>query len=119
VATQEEILDALADYQERCNANPQLRKMLRSWSRRVHFVSLDSGDAFTVDIDSGQITSHHAGAVGEPDLVISAVSEDLCDMLWGDINPAQKYLSGEISVQGSADDLMRVDAMASLMWNEA
>jgi len=118
MATQDEILDALADYTTRCNANPKLRKMLRSWSRCVQFRALDTGDSFTIEITMGEVTSQSAGAVGQPDLVIAGTSEDLCDMFWGDLNPAQKYLNGEIKVQGSADDVLRVDAMASLIWIE-
>jgi putative sterol carrier protein len=118
VATSDEILAALADYRERCNANAKLTKMLRTWSRRVQFVAVDTDDSFTVEIDHGVIVRHGAGADGEAELVISGTSEDLCDMLWGDLNPVQKYLSGEIKIQGSADDVMRIDAMASVLWSD-
>lgn len=122
MATAAELLEGLADYQQRSNDNAKLRKMLRSWSRRVHFVANDPGGevtTLTVIIESGEITSIAIGADGDPDLVISATSEDLTDMFWGDLNPAAKYLSGEIKVAGSQDDVMRVDAMASLMWVDA
>jgi putative sterol carrier protein len=119
MATAEEICEALADYRERCNANAKLTKMLRTWSRRIHFCAVDTADNFTVVIESGRIVLHSQGAAGEPDLVIAGTSEDLCDMLWGDLNPVQKYLTGEITVQGSADDVMRVDAMVSLIWTDA
>ncbi len=116
MATADELLEGLADYQQRSNDNAKLRKMLRAWSRRVHFVADDTAVTLTVVIESGEITSIAVGADGSPDLVIAASSEDLADMFWGDLNPAAKYLSGEIKVQGSQDDVMRVDAMASLMW---
>jgi putative sterol carrier protein len=118
MATQREILDALVDYTNRCNANIKLRRMLQSWSRLVHFRTLDSGDVFSVRIDNGEIVRTDEGATGEPDLVVSATSEDLCDMLWGDLNPIQKYLSGEIVIRGAAADVLRIDAMASLIWAE-
>jgi putative sterol carrier protein len=118
MATDDEILEALADYSERCNANAKLTKMLRTWSRRIHFCAVDTAGTFTVVIESGRIVLHSQGAGGDPDLVISGTSEDLCDMLWGDLNPVQKYLSGEITVQGSAEDVMRVDAMVSLIWTD-
>ncbi len=118
MASQDEIRDALVDYVSRCNGNAKLRRMLQGWSRLVHFRALDTGDAFTVRIRNGEIVGTSAGATGEPDLVISATSEDLCDMFWGDLNPAQKYLNGEIVVRGAAADVMRIDAMASLIWAE-
>jgi putative sterol carrier protein len=119
MATAAEIRAGLDDYRQRCNDNARLRKMLRSWTRHVHFVATDTGDTHTVTIDKGEITDVQEGAVGTPDLVISATSEDLTDMFWGDLNPAAKYLTGEIAVKGSADDVMRVDAMAALIWVDA
>jgi len=116
MAGQQEILDALRDYATRCNGNGKLRRMLQTWSRLVHFRALDTGAVFTVRIDKGEIVGTDPGAGGQPDLVVSATSEDLCDMFWGDLNPAQKYLNGAIVVQGAAADVMRIDAMASLMW---
>ncbi len=116
MASPTEILDALADYAMRCNGNARLRRMLQGWSRVIQFLALDTGDAFTVRIVDGEIVGHGGGAVGEADLVVSASSEDLCDLFWGDLNPTQKYLSGEIVIRGAAADVMRIDAMASLIW---
>ncbi len=116
MATRDELLAALGDYASRCNDNPKLRSMLSDWSCRLHCVANDTTDGFTVLIDRGQMGSPVVGAEGEPDLVITGTSEDLCDMFWGDVNPAAKYLNGEITIQGSADDLIRVDAIASLIW---
>lgn len=118
MATAAELLEGLADYQQRSNENAKLRKMLRAWSRCVHFVASDVGVTLTASIALGEITAICIGAVGTADLVITATSEDLADMFWGDLNPAAKYLTGDIKVQGSADDVMRVDAMASIMWVE-
>jgi putative sterol carrier protein len=118
MASQQEVRDALVDYAARCNGNAKLRRMLDNWSRLVHFHASDIGVSFTVRIDKGEIVATESGATGEPDLVITATSEDLCDMFWGDLNPVQKYLNGEIAVRGAAADVMRVDAMASLMWTE-
>ena len=116
MATTAEIGEALADYRERCNGNARLRKMLKSWSRVCEFRSLDSDTVFTVIIDSGEITDVREGPHGAPDVSISATSEDLADMFWGDLNPAAKYLTGEIKVVGSQADVLRVDAMAALIW---
>lgn len=118
MASRDEIVEALIDFSSRCNANAKLRKMLRDWSRCVQFLAQDTGDVFTVGIDSGEITSRAVGAEGIADLVVSATSEDLCDLFWGDLNPAQKYLNGEIQVRGAAADVMRIDAMSRLMWSE-
>ena len=119
MATAGEIREGLEDYVGRCNGNPKLRKMLRSWSRTCVFSALDTEAAFTVRIEAGEIVEVLDTAAAEADLVISATSEDLADMFWGDLNPAQKYVTGEIKVAGSAEDVLRVDAMAALIWVDA
>jgi len=116
MATAAEIEEALQDYVQRCNANERLRKMLRNWTRVVHFRCTDTPDAFTMRIVDGEIVETKTGADGTPDLVISADSEDFANMFWGDLNPAAKYASGEIQVKGAQEDVFRVDAMAALIW---
>ncbi|MBW2364618.1 MAG: SCP2 sterol-binding domain-containing protein, partial [Deltaproteobacteria bacterium] len=66
----------------------------------------------------GEITKIENEAQGTPDVIIEGTSEDLCDMFWGDINPTQKYLKGEIKVKGSQEDIMRIDAITAIIWPE-
>jgi hypothetical protein len=40
-------------------------------------------------------------------------------MFWGDLNPVQKYLRGEIAVKGSQEDVMRLDAISYVIWPDA
>jgi putative sterol carrier protein len=116
MATSQEILEALADYQVQCNENKRLRKMQRDWSRLLHFTADDTGDTFTMEVVKGEIVSYKAGAEGAPDIIVSAKSEDLCDMFWGDLNPSQKYLQGEIRVKASQEDVVRLDAITMIIW---
>jgi len=118
MASQGEILDALADYAARCNNNDKLRHMMRDWSRLVVFQASDTGDEFTMEVTNGRIVAAGAGTSAQADLIVSATSEDLCDLLWGDLNPTQKYLNGEIVIRGAAADVMRIDAMSSFIWSD-
>lgn len=118
MATGQEILDALADYQVQCNENKRLRKMQRDWSRLLHFVAEDTGDTFTMDVVKGEIVKFSAGTEGTPDIIVTASSEDLCDMFWGDLNPSQKYLQGEIKVKATQEDVVRLDAISMIIWPE-
>jgi putative sterol carrier protein len=119
MATSQEILDALADYQVQCNNNKRLRKMQRDWSKLIHFSAEDTGDTFTMNVIKGEIVSFEAGAKGSPDVSVTAKSEDLCDMFWGDLNPNAKYLQGEIRVKASQEDIMRIDAITMIIWPDA
>lgn len=112
MATSEEIAEAYADWRQRCNDNERLRRMLRGWDRVVHLQATDSGAGFTVGVKDQLLTELVEGLVGQPDLVVTATSEDFADMFWGDLNPSEKYMSGEIVLAGSQEDVMRLDAMS-------
>lgn len=116
MATAEEILAALADYQVQCNTNERLRRMQRDWTRRLHFAAADTGETYTMEVQAGEITTFAHGAIDTPDIIVTASSEDLCDMFWGDLNPSRKYLRGEIQVKATPEDVMRLDAITLVIW---
>lgn len=114
-----EIEVALGDYTVSCNTNERLRKMQRDWTRLLHFVCSDNDIAFTMDVDRGEIVRTCEGHEGIPDIVVTTESEVFCDMFWGDLNPVQRYLRGEIKVRGSQEDVMRLDAISYVIWPDA
>ncbi len=118
MATSEEIMEALADFQQQCNNNKRLRRMQRDWTKVLHFKGTETGDYFTMTVEKGEITRNEKGDNGVPDIIVETDSETLCDMFWGDINPTQKYLRGEIKVKGSQEDIMRIDAITAIIWPE-
>lgn len=119
MATSQEIMDALADYQVNCNGNARLRRMQRDWTRLLHFKAEDTADLFTMNVINGEIVSFDAGAKGTPDIIVTTISENLCDMFWGDLNPSQKYLQGEIRVKATQEDVVRLDAITMIIWPDA
>jgi putative sterol carrier protein len=119
VADWQELSEALADYTVSCNGNERLRRLQRDWSRILHFVCSDTDQTFTMDVDHGEIIGVREGHVGVPDIVVTTSSETFCDMFWGDLNPVQKYLRGEIVVKGSQEDVMRLDAISYVIWPES
>ncbi|HEY3364116.1 MAG TPA: SCP2 sterol-binding domain-containing protein [Symbiobacteriaceae bacterium] len=119
MAASSEILEALGDYQVQCNGNARLRRMQKDWTKRLHFQARETGDWFTMVVVQGEITDFATGTEGTPDIVVFAKSEDLCDMFWGDLNPSQKYLRGEIIVKASPEDVMRLDAITMIIWPDA
>ena len=118
MATSEEIMEALADFKEQCNDNKRLRRMQRDWTKILHYKAIDTNDIFTMTVVEGEITKIEEGALETPDVIVEGDSEDLCNMFWGDINPTQKYLKGEIKVKGSQEDVMRIDAITAIIWPE-
>jgi len=117
MASWDEIAEALADYQQSCNQNQRLRRVQRDWSRLINFTCLDAPEiTFQMTVVKGEITDWRAGQVGQHDIHVKATSEDFADMFWGDLNPSKKYLLGEIKVEGSQEDVMRLDAITSIIW---
>jgi putative sterol carrier protein len=119
MADWQELSEALDDYTISCNSNERLRKMQRDWTRVLHFICSDAGQPFTMDVDHGEIVATVEGHVGVPDIVVTTTSETFCDMFWGDLNPVQRYLRGEIVVKGSQEDVMRLDAISYVIWPES
>jgi len=112
VADIEEIVEAYADWRQRSNVNERLKKMVRGWDRVIHFTAADTGDGFTMTVEDQQLSELELGHIGQPDVIVTGNSEDLCDMFWGDLNPSEKYMSGEITLAGSQHDVMRIDAIS-------
>ena len=111
MADWDELAEALADYTVSCNENQRLRKMQRDWSRTLHFICSDTGKTFSMMVERGEILTTPEGHAGTPDIVVTTDSETFCDMFWGDLNPSERYMTGEITLAGSQHDVMRIDAM--------
>ncbi|HEX3946101.1 MAG TPA: SCP2 sterol-binding domain-containing protein [Acidimicrobiales bacterium] len=112
MAGSQEIIEAYADWRERSNGNERLKKMVRGWDRVVHFRASDTGDGYTMEVRGQELSELAMGHLGQPDVIVTGSSEDFCDMFWGDLNPSEKYMSGEITLAGSQQDVMRIDAIS-------
>ena len=112
MATTEELLEAFAEWRTRSNDNPRLTKMVKGWDRVIHFTASDTGQGYTMVVEGQQLSELSVGHVGQPDVIVAGSSEDFCDMFWGDLNPSEKYMSGEITLRGSQQDVMRIDAIS-------
>ncbi len=112
MAGTEELAEAYAEWRTRSNGNPRLTKMVKGWDRVIHFVTTDTDQAYTMRVEAQQLSELEVGHVGQPDVIVTGSSEDFCDMFWGDLNPSEKYMSGEITLAGSQEDVMRIDAIS-------
>jgi putative sterol carrier protein len=112
LATTEELREAFAEWRTRSNDNPRLTKMVKGWDRVIHFTTTDTAEGFTMRVQDQRLSELELGHRGEPDVIVTGSSEDFCDMFWGDLNPSEKYMSGEITLLGSQQDVMRIDAIS-------
>ncbi len=117
MATREELREALDDYVANAGSNERVQRALKSWSCVIYIEASDVGASFTMTIASGK-ASIEDGSTAPPDLIVRGNSEDLTNIFWGDENPASNYMQGAIKVQGSQDNVMRLDAMALMIYLE-
>jgi putative sterol carrier protein len=117
MATREELREALDDYVEQASKNERAVRSLKSWNCVIYIEATDVEAAFTMTVKGGTATVAD-GVQGQPDLIVRGNSEDLANIFWGDENPASNYMQGAIKVQGSPENVMRLDAMALLIYME-
>jgi putative sterol carrier protein len=117
MATREELREALDDYVAHAGSSERVQRALKSWNCVIYIEASDVEASFTMVIAGGK-ASIEDGSTAPPDLIVRGNSEDLANIFWGDENPASNYMQGAIKVQGSQDNVMRLDAMALMIFLE-
>jgi putative sterol carrier protein len=117
MATREELREALDDYVAQAQKSKRVVQALRNWNCTISIEATDIQATFTMIIKDNTATVHD-DRQGQPDLIVRGSSEDLADIFWCDSNPASSYMQGVVKIQGSQDNVMRLDAMAALIYQE-
>lgn len=107
----------LSQFAEACSSDPRLRAMNRDWTRTIAIQPTDGSDAVFLHYEDGLVgvVEHPTHA---PDLVVEAEPAILTDIFSGRLAPTEPYLSGDLRVHGSQDDMMRLDIITLLIWGE-
>ncbi|PSR21294.1 MAG: sterol carrier protein [Sulfobacillus acidophilus] len=111
------LLEALTQFAYECNHNDRLQAMNRDWTRRIQLDPDDTHLPHYIISDSGQL-SVGAGAVDNPDLLITSSEEILTAVFSGQMTPTEPYNAGDLMVKGRQDDVMRLDILTLLIWGE-
>ena len=118
MATKEELREALDDYVMQARKSERFLRSIRNWSCVIYIEATDlNTDGFTLVMRNTNTTIHD-GIYEKPDLIVRGNSEDLANIFWCDENPASNYMQGAIKVQGSQENIMRLDAMSLLIYLE-
>ena len=117
MATQVEIREALDDYVAQAQKSERVKRSLRNWNCVIYIEATDVNAGFTMTVRDATATIQD-GSSEPPDLIVRGASEDLANIFWCDENPASNYMQGAIKTQGSQDNVMRLDAMALLIYLE-
>jgi putative sterol carrier protein len=117
MATREELREALDDYVSQAQKSERVVRSLRNWNCNVYIEATDIQAAFTMVIKDSQATVYD-GQHEQPDLIVRGSSEDLANIFWCDANPASNYMQGAVKIQGSQENVMRLDSMAMLIYTQ-
>ncbi|MCR4420309.1 MAG: SCP2 sterol-binding domain-containing protein [Clostridia bacterium] len=119
MATHEELGECLADFRDRCNADPQLRRLLLDWDRDILVQATDADSSYVLTVRDGTVyLDHRGGEVGRPDVTVSAEIALLVELFSGRITPTEPYLNGTLKVLGTEEDVMRLDFISLMIWGE-
>jgi len=111
MASAEEIADAYADWRARSNGNERLRKMVRGWNRIVHLHTTDTDESFTLSVLDQELSALTRAGSANPTSSSRARARTSATCS-GRPQPSEKYMSGEIKLAGSGEDVMRLDAIS-------
>jgi putative sterol carrier protein len=117
MATREELREALDDYVAQAQKSERIARSLRNWNCNIYIEATDIQAAFTMTIAESKAAIHE-GRYDQPDLIVRGSSENLANIFWCDANPASTYMQGAVKIQGSQDNVMRLDAMALLIYTD-
>ncbi|RJQ26285.1 MAG: sterol carrier protein [Peptococcaceae bacterium] len=112
-----EITESLKVFRDNFNQNERLKKMNQDWDRVITIKATDIDSLHTLTLKKGDL-SLQEGASENPDLVVVSDSETLADLFYGDTTPTEPYLNGTLKIQGSEDDIIRLDFISLMIWGE-
>jgi|SRR5579862_3726480 len=117
MASADEVKASLESFAADCNANDRLKVMNRDWNRTIAVHAVDLKCDFTLITNAGSV-SVQAGKPGTADMVIQAEAELLTEIFYGEVSPNVPYNEGTLRVQGSEQDVLHLDFITAMLWEE-
>ncbi len=111
----EALKTALGAFAGRINADPKLRKMVAGWDRAIALEATD-GDGAGILVRGGEVLVAELPA--QPDIRLSASQGVLTDVFSGRLSPTEPYVDGSLRVEGSQEDVLRLDFLSLMIWGE-
>jgi putative sterol carrier protein len=117
MATHEEIRAALEAFAQRFAAEPRLRQMTQGWDRTIELRATDLPSVHALEVRGGELRLLDRPA-GQAQIVVEAPSDLLADVFRGAVSPTEPYMSGDLVVRASEQDVMRLDVITLMVWGE-
>ncbi len=107
-----ETVDAFA---ARVNRDDRLRKMVADWDRTIALVATDESVAAGFQVLAGRVLPLGEAPMGA-DVLLRADAATLIGVFRGDLSPTEPYVDGTLQVQGSQEDVLRLDFLSLMIW---
>ena len=112
---------SLLGFRDRFNANPRVKKLIKSWDRHILIEATDTGAAFTLVVKdlaiSGLEDGSRGAAMAEASRIHLQADEDTqTEIFSGRYNPATALLDGVLAVYCSERDKVKLEALAMVLW---
>ncbi|MDQ2731339.1 MAG: sterol carrier protein [Armatimonadota bacterium] len=115
MASADEVKESLESFAQSCNENERLKVMNRDWNRTIHIHATDADAHFTLVSNEGTVTTM-TGAPAAADMLAAATAEILSQVFYGEVSPNVPYNDGTLRVQGSENDILRLDFITAMLW---
>ncbi len=110
------LIESLDAFASRFNANERLRQMNRDWNRTIA-IDVEGEPRCALVLEDGHMRVE-PGAPSARDIALGAAEPVLVDIFGGELGPTEPYLDGRLTVQGSQEDVLRLDFLSMLIWGE-
>jgi len=111
------LLQSLMGFAVEYHAHPALVAEQRGWSRTIALHAGDTGETAGARVDDGRIVELYHDA-RESDVTIHSDAATLRDILELKRSANEPYLFGELTVQGSEADFLRLDYISGCLGPE-
>lgn len=115
MSSAESLPEILNEFAKRLRGHERLSAMNRDWQRRIAIVPTDDApmcSLFVAGVDVSLADYHE----DECDIILYAPSVVLKQIFAGELSPTEPYMSGDLRVQGSQEDMMRLDFVTLILW---
>ena len=112
------VSDCLRDFQATFNDNARVKKLIKSWNRKIVVEGMDTGAVMTMAVEDLLMTDILEGAHpnGENPIHLQAQQETLIRIFSGSYNPAHALIDGELAVFSSEKDKVKLEAITMVIW---
>lgn len=93
--------------------------MTQGWDRTIEVRATDLESADRLRVEGGRLALLEPSVPGAPaEIVMEAESDLLADLFHGRIAPTDPYMSGDLILRASEQDVMRIDVITLMIWGE-